>query len=95
MRLAAPVSATLRFSPACLIEKLTMARWMICNTGAMCPTETSAYEAVESWLNSGGDHMSTHLPSDRPVAEPGQQSLGRRIRRFAETVRIALFDFAA
>ena len=59
------------------------------------PTETSAYEEVESWLNSGGDHMSTHFPMDRPVAEPGQQSLGRRIRRFAETVGIALFDFAA
>ncbi len=50
---------------------------------------------VSATLNSGGDHMSTHFPSDRPVAEPRQQSLGRRIRRFAETVGIALLDFAA
>src|SRR6185436_7973217 len=46
-------------------------------------------------LNSGGDHMSTHLPGDWPVPELGQQSLGRHIRRFAETIGIALFDFVA
>jgi hypothetical protein len=39
--------------------------------------------------------MSTHLPGNRPVAESGQQGLGRRIRRFTETAGIALFDFVA
>ena len=33
--------------------------------------------------------------NDAPVTETRQQSLGRRVRRFAETAGVAFFDFAA